>query len=109
MYDEFIQEGGIENEKLERIFFYLEHEGLIYFYALGGDFYITDKGKEVIEKIDSTEFFKFLIIKAKYNVIEPYYMEGTTPDQLAQNVIESYCLKLNSTDDIYYLDYYEMI
>jgi hypothetical protein len=23
---------------------------------------------------------KFLIIKAKYNVIEPYYMEGTTPD-----------------------------
>jgi predicted transcriptional regulator len=41
---------GIENEKLERIFFYLEHEGLIYFYALGGDFYITDKGKEVIEK-----------------------------------------------------------
>jgi predicted transcriptional regulator len=50
LYDEFIQEGGIENEKLERIFFYLEHEGLIYFYALGGDFYITDKGKEVIEK-----------------------------------------------------------
>jgi hypothetical protein len=23
---------------------------------------------------------KFLIIKAKYYVIEPYYMEGTTPD-----------------------------
>ena len=25
------------------------------------------------------------MIKAKYNVIEPYYMEGSTPDQL-------YCL-----------------
>ena len=25
---------------------------------------------------------KFLIIIAKYDVIEPYYMEGTTPDQL---------------------------
>jgi predicted transcriptional regulator len=50
LYEFIIQEGGIENEKLERIFFYLEHEGLIYFYALGGDFYITDKGKEVIEK-----------------------------------------------------------
>ena len=23
---------------------------------------------------------KFLTIKAKYNVIEPHYMEGTTPD-----------------------------
>jgi hypothetical protein len=23
---------------------------------------------------------RFLIIKAKYDVIEPYYMEGTTPD-----------------------------
>jgi hypothetical protein len=41
---------GIEKEKLERIFFYLEHEGLIAFYALGGDFYITNKGKETIEK-----------------------------------------------------------
>jgi hypothetical protein len=26
---------------------------------------------------------KFLTIKAKYYVIEPYYMEGSTPDQLA--------------------------
>jgi hypothetical protein len=72
-------------------------------------FILLIKEKKSLKKIDSTEFFKFLIIKAKYNVIEPYYMEGTTPDQLAQNVIESYCLKLNSTDDIYYLDYYEMI
>jgi hypothetical protein len=36
-------------------------------------------------------------------------MEGTTPDQLAQNVVEPACLKLNSTDDIYYLDYYDMM
>ena len=27
-------------------------------------------------------YIKFLIIKAKYHVIEPYYMEGTTPDGL---------------------------
>jgi hypothetical protein len=72
-------------------------------------FILLIKEKKSLKKIDSTEFFKFLIIKAKYNVIEPYYMEGTTPDQLAQNVIESYCLNLNSTNDIYYLDYYEMI
>ena len=26
---------------------------------------------------------KILTIKAKYYVIEPYYMEGSTPDQLA--------------------------
>jgi hypothetical protein len=26
---------------------------------------------------------RFLIIKAKYDVIEPHYMEGSTPDQLA--------------------------
>ena len=25
---------------------------------------------------------KFLTIKAKYYVVEPYYMEGSTPDQL---------------------------
>ena len=25
---------------------------------------------------------KFLKIKTKYNVIEPYYKEGSTPDQL---------------------------
>jgi hypothetical protein len=34
---------------------------------------------------DSAKFprrIKFLIIKAKYYVIEPCYMEGTTPDQL---------------------------
>ena len=28
------------------------------------------------------QIVKFLTIKAKYNVIEPYYMEGTTPDWL---------------------------
>ena len=28
------------------------------------------------------ELNKFLIIKAKYNVVEPYYMEGTTADGL---------------------------
>jgi hypothetical protein len=72
-------------------------------------FILLIKEKKSLKKIDSTEFFKLLIIKAKYYVIEPYYMEGTTPDQLAQNVIESYCLNLNSTNDIYYLDYYEMI
>ena len=27
------------------------------------------------------QIVKFPKIKAKYNVIEPYYMEGTTPDQ----------------------------
>jgi hypothetical protein len=31
---------------------------------------------------------KFLTIKAKYNVIEPHYMEGTTPDQLPSYVAE---------------------
>jgi hypothetical protein len=40
----------IDKEKLERIYFYLEDEDLIDFYALGGDFFITDKGKELIEK-----------------------------------------------------------
>jgi hypothetical protein len=48
---------GIEKEKLERIFFYLEHEGLIYFSALGGNFYITYKGKEVIEKNSFNRIF----------------------------------------------------
>jgi hypothetical protein len=28
------------------------------------------------------ELNKFLIIKAKYYVVEPYYMEGFTPDGL---------------------------
>ena len=32
---------GIEREKLERIYFYLQDEGLIDFHALGGDFYIN--------------------------------------------------------------------
>jgi len=48
---------GIENEKLERIFFYLEHEHLIYFWALGGYFYITGKGKEVIKNNISNRIF----------------------------------------------------
>ena len=30
--------------------------------------------------------FKFLMIKAKYYVVEPYYMEDSTPEQLPQNV-----------------------
>ena len=34
---------------------------------------------------------KFLIIKAKYYVIEPHYMEGTTPDQLPSYVAEPEC------------------
>jgi TIR domain len=48
---------GIEKEKLERIYFYLEDEGLIDFYALGGCFFITDKGKELIEKRSSNRIF----------------------------------------------------
>lgn len=48
---------GIEREKLESIFFYLEDEGLIDFYALGGCFFITDKGKELIEKRNSNRIF----------------------------------------------------
>ncbi|GEM_PF-1362415 len=44
---------GIEKEKLERIYFYLEDEGLIDFYALDGGFFITDKGKELIGKRNS--------------------------------------------------------
>jgi TIR domain len=48
---------GIEKEKLERIFFYLEHERLIYFWALGGYFYITGKGKEVIKNNISNRIF----------------------------------------------------
>lgn len=47
---------GIEKEKLERIFFYLEHYGLDS-YALGGDFYITAKGKEIIEKSSLDRIF----------------------------------------------------
>jgi predicted transcriptional regulator len=41
---------GINNEKLERIYFFLQDEGLIDFYALGGDFVLTEKGKVVLEK-----------------------------------------------------------
>ena len=26
------------------------------------------------------KYIKFLTIKAKYHVVEPHYMEGTTPD-----------------------------
>jgi hypothetical protein len=48
------------------------------------------------------QIVKFPKIKAKYNVIEPHYMEGTTPDQLAEHVVEPYCLKLNPINDIYY-------
>ena len=48
---------GIENEKLHRIYYYLEDEGLIDFFALGGCFFITDKGKELIEKRDSYRIF----------------------------------------------------
>jgi len=31
------------------------------------------------------------MIKAKYYVVEPYYMEGSTPEQLPQSVDEPYC------------------
>jgi hypothetical protein len=31
-------------------------------------------------------------------------MEGFTPDQLAEHVVEPYCMKLNPTNDIYYQD-----
>ena len=41
---------GIEREKLERIYFYLQDEGLIDFYALGGDFVLTEKGIETLKK-----------------------------------------------------------
>jgi len=34
---------------------------------------------------------KFLMIKAKYKVIEPYYIEDSTPDHLAEYVDEPYC------------------
>jgi predicted transcriptional regulator len=43
---------GIEKDKLIKIYVYLEDEGLIEFYALGGCFFITNKGKEFIEKIN---------------------------------------------------------
>jgi hypothetical protein len=39
----------------------------------------------------SNKQFKFLIIKAKYHVVEPHYMNGSTPDQLANFVIEPEC------------------
>lgn len=48
---------GIEKEKLERVYFYQEDEGLIDFYALGGCFFITDKGKDLIEKRSSNRIF----------------------------------------------------
>jgi DNA-binding transcriptional regulator YhcF (GntR family) len=41
---------GIEREKLERIYFYLQDEGLIDFFALGGDFVITEKGRALMLK-----------------------------------------------------------
>ena len=41
---------GINREKLQRVYFYLQDEGLIDFYALGGDFLVTEKGKQLIEK-----------------------------------------------------------
>ncbi|HEX2407722.1 MAG TPA: hypothetical protein VHJ38_11025 [Nitrososphaeraceae archaeon] len=31
---------------------------------------------------------KFLIIKATYFVVEPYYMEGSTPDHLTDFISE---------------------
>jgi hypothetical protein len=48
---------GIEREKLERIYFYLEDEGLIDSIALGGTCYITNKGKELIEKGNINRIF----------------------------------------------------
>jgi hypothetical protein len=33
-----------------------------------------------IRNMESKNFKLFLTIKAKYDVIEPHYMEGTTPD-----------------------------
>jgi hypothetical protein len=36
---------------------------------------------------------KFLIIKAKYMLIEPHYMEGSTPDQPTAFVSEPECQK----------------
>lgn len=48
---------GIEHEKLQRIYFYLEDEDLIDFYALGGDFIINDKGKKLIETPDKRRIF----------------------------------------------------
>jgi hypothetical protein len=47
----------------------------------------------------------FLTTKAKYYVIEPYYMEGITPDQITLNVVEPYCLKVNPTNRFYILYY----
>lgn len=41
---------GVKKEKLERVYFYLEDAGLIDFFALGGKFFITDTGREFIEK-----------------------------------------------------------
>ena len=38
-----------------------------------------------------------LIIKAKYDVIEPYYMEGS-PEQLAKHVDEPECWKVSLMD-----------
>ena len=47
------------------------------------------------------QIVKFPKIKAKYNVIEPHYMEVTTPDQLAEHVVEPYYID-NSTFIVYY-------
>ena len=41
---------GIEKEKLERIYYYLQDEGLIDFHALGGDFVLTSEGRELLKK-----------------------------------------------------------
>jgi hypothetical protein len=39
-----------EHEKLERIHFYLQDEGLIKPYATGGSFHVTDKGRQRIKE-----------------------------------------------------------
>lgn len=48
---------GINREKLQRVYFYLQDEGLIDFYALGGDFFVTEKGKQLIEKKSPNRIF----------------------------------------------------
>ena len=48
---------GLDADKLQRIYFYLQDEGLISFHVLGGDFLVTTKGIQLVEKRNTDRIF----------------------------------------------------
>jgi hypothetical protein len=52
---------ALDAEKLQKIYFYLQDEGLISFHALGGDFSVTTKGIQPIEKKYRQNFLIYII------------------------------------------------